>query len=96
MSSDLYLYHERHVPLGQFCIWVVFWFERDTDIKPLHHPSRFNALSQVDLMLDLLSLCLRGDGHATSEDHLDLSHLFITVRINHALILLGLLRHRRY
>jgi hypothetical protein len=75
---------------------VVFWSKRDTNVRPLHHPSRLNALSQVDLTLDLLSLCLQGDGHATSEDYLDLSHLFITIKINHALILLGLLRHRCY
>jgi hypothetical protein len=37
------------------------------------------VLSQADLPLELLSLYLRDDGHATFEDHVDLSHLLIVV-----------------
>jgi hypothetical protein len=32
-------------------------------------------------MLELLPLCLGGDGHATSEDHIDLHHMLIAIRI---------------
>jgi hypothetical protein len=79
MALEQYLYHERQVSLGGFCIWVVFRSEQDANIEPLHHPSWLNALRRADLTLDLFSLCLRGDGHAILEDHIDLSHLFITV-----------------
>jgi hypothetical protein len=41
------------------------------------HSSELNVLSQVDLPLNLLTLYLRGDGHATSKDHVDLFHLLI-------------------
>jgi hypothetical protein len=75
---------------------VVFLSERDTEVRPLHPPSRLNALSQANLVLDLFSLRLRGDGHATSKDHINISYLFITVRINPTLINPpGLLRHQR-
>jgi hypothetical protein len=54
-------------------------------------------LSQANLTLDLLSLCLQGNGHATPEDHIDLSHLFIVIRIDPAMLTTtGLLGHRRY
>jgi hypothetical protein len=37
------------------------------------------VLIQADLSLKLLPLCLRGDGHSTSKDHVDFSHLPIVV-----------------
>jgi hypothetical protein len=43
------------------------------------HSSELDVLSQVDLPLNLLTLYLRGDGHATSKDHVDLFHLLIIV-----------------
>jgi hypothetical protein len=49
MPSDWYFHHERQVLFEQFSIWVVFWFECDTDVRPLYHPSWLNALSQADL-----------------------------------------------
>jgi hypothetical protein len=53
-------------------------------------------LKQANLVLDLFSLRLRDDGHATSKDHINIFHLFITVRINPMLINpSGLLRHQR-
>jgi hypothetical protein len=49
----------------------------------------------ADLMLELLPLCLRVNGHATSEDYIDFSHLFIAVGINLAVVTpTGLLGHR--
>jgi hypothetical protein len=54
-------------------------------------------LGQADLTLELLPLRLRGDGHATPEDNIDLPHLLIFVRICSTLINSpGLLWHRRY
>jgi hypothetical protein len=43
-------------------------------------------LGQANLTLELLSLCLGGDRHATSEDNIDLPHLLISVRICPTLI----------
>jgi hypothetical protein len=56
------------------------------------------VLSQADLPLELLPLHLRGDGHATFEDHVDHSHLLIIVgRIGPAMFALsGLLGHLCY
>jgi hypothetical protein len=54
-----------------------------------------NVLSQVNLPLELLSLCLRGDRHATSEDEIDLSQLFIVIWISSAMFSsMGFPRHR--
>jgi hypothetical protein len=61
---------------------MILWHEQYIHVKPLHLPSGLNALSQAGLPLDLLSLCLQGDGHATTKDHIDFSHLFIIVRIS--------------
>jgi hypothetical protein len=36
---------------------------------------------QADLTLVLLPLCLGGDGHTTSEDHIDLHYMLIVVGI---------------
>jgi hypothetical protein len=58
---------------------VILWPERDVDIGPPRHPPGLDALSQADLPFELLPLFLRGDGHATSEDHIDLFHLLIVV-----------------
>jgi hypothetical protein len=96
MSPDWYLDHERQVPLRQLYIWVIFWPKRDAYIIPLHHPSWLDMLSQADLTLELLSLCLRDNGHATLEDHVHLSDLFVVIRINPALLTsMGFLRHQR-
>jgi hypothetical protein len=65
---------------------MIFWLERYVHVRPLHLSSRLNALSQADLLLELLPLCLQGDGHATSEDHIDFSYLFVTVEINSAMV----------
>jgi hypothetical protein len=67
---------------------VVFWSERYVHVRPLHLSTQLYALSQGDLLLKLLSLCLRGDVHTTSEYHVDLSHLLITVSINLAMLTL--------
>jgi hypothetical protein len=58
MQSDWYFHHERQVLFEQFCICVVFWFECDTDVEPLYHPSWLNALSQADLTLDVFPCVL--------------------------------------
>jgi hypothetical protein len=52
------------------------------------------ALSQADLSLNLLAMCLRGKGHATSEDHIDLPHLLIFIRGIHPVMftLTGIMR----
>jgi hypothetical protein len=74
---------------------VIHWPKRDIHVRPLHLSSGLDALSQADLPLELLSLCLRGGGHATFEDHVDLSHLLIVVRIGLAgFVPMGLLGHR--
>jgi hypothetical protein len=74
---------------------MIFWPERYVHVSPLHLSSRLNALSQANLLLELLPLCLQGDGHATSEDHIDFSHLFVVVGIDSAMFtLMGLLGHR--
>jgi hypothetical protein len=57
------------------------------------------VLCQVDLLLELLSLCLRDDGHGTSEDHIDLSHLLVVDGGGIGLAVLapmGFLGHRCY
>jgi hypothetical protein len=48
-------------------------------------------------MLELLPLCVGGDGNVTPEDDVDLFHLLIIVGI-HAMLINspGLLRHRCY
>jgi hypothetical protein len=47
-------------------------------------------------MLELLPLCLGGDRYATSEDHIDLHHMLITVRIISTMLTpMGILRCRR-
>jgi hypothetical protein len=54
-------------------------------------------LGHADLTLELLSLRLRGDGHAAPKNNIDLPHLLISVRI--CLILInspGLLQCRCY
>ncbi len=73
---------------------MVFRPEQNVCLGP-PHSSWLVALSQADISFELLSLCLRGDGHATPEDHIDLSHLLIVVgRIGLAVFaLLGLLGH---
>jgi hypothetical protein len=71
---------------------VVLWLKRDIYVRPPHHSPGLDALSQVDLPLKLLPLCLQEDGHATSEDHIDLPHLLITVLVNLVIFaLMGLL-----
>jgi hypothetical protein len=53
-------------------------------------------LGQADLTLELLPLCLGGDGHAAPEDNIDLPYLLISVGICPTMINSpGLLRHRR-
>jgi hypothetical protein len=59
---------------------VVLWPERDVHVRPPHHSAGLDALSQTDLPLKLLPLCLQGDGHATYKDHVDLPHLLIIVK----------------
>jgi hypothetical protein len=75
---------------------MVPWPKRDVYVRLLHLSSRLDALSQVDFLLELLSLCLRGDGYATSKNHIDLSHLFIIIGgIDPAVFtLMGFLGHR--
>jgi hypothetical protein len=49
-------------------------------------------LSQANLLLELIPFCLLGHGHATYEDHIGFSHLFITIGIDSAMFTLtGLL-----
>jgi hypothetical protein len=64
MSSDRELDHEGEVSIGHFCIWMVFMSERDVNIGPLHSSFWLDTLSQANLSLslELLPLCLRGDG----------------------------------
>jgi hypothetical protein len=61
---------------------MIFRPERDVSVRPLHSFFWFDALSQADLSLELFPLCLRGNGHATPEDHVDLVHLLNTVRVS--------------
>jgi hypothetical protein len=47
--------------------------------------------------VELLPLCLGGNRHATSEDHVDLRHMLIAIRIiSMILTLTGILRCRHY
>jgi hypothetical protein len=51
-------------------------------------------MGQADLTLELLSLRLRGEGHAAPEDNINLPHLLISVRIFPTMITSqGFLRH---
>jgi hypothetical protein len=59
---------------------VVLWPERDVYVRPPHHSPGLDALSQADLLLELLPFCLCGDEYATSKDQVDLSHLLIIAR----------------
>jgi hypothetical protein len=59
---------------------MVMWSERDVYIRPTHPSPGLNALSQADFPLKLLALCLQGDGHATSKDHIGLPHLLIVIK----------------
>jgi hypothetical protein len=45
---------------------------RDFYVRPPHPSPGPDALSHPDLPFKLLTLCLRGNGHATSKDHIDL------------------------
>jgi hypothetical protein len=58
---------------------VVLWLERDVYVRPPHPSPGLDVLKQDDLSLKLLPLCLRGDGHATFKDHVDLPHLLIAI-----------------
>jgi hypothetical protein len=60
---------------------MVFGLERDVSFGPLHSSLWLDALSQTDLSLELLPLCLQGDGCAVPEDHVDLVHLIIIVGV---------------
>jgi hypothetical protein len=79
VSPDRDLDNERQVPLGQLCVWVIFWSKWDVIIGPPHPSSSLELLGQVDLALKLLSLCLGGDWHISSKDHVDFRHMLITV-----------------
>jgi hypothetical protein len=61
---------------------VIFRPERDVGVEPLHSSPWLDALKHVGLSFQLLSLCLQGNGHTTLEDHVDLIHMIIVVRIN--------------
>jgi hypothetical protein len=51
-------------------------------------------LGQADLTLELLPLCLGGEGHVAPEDNINLSHLLISIRIFPMMITSpGFLRH---
>jgi hypothetical protein len=39
------------------------------------------VLSQADLSFEFLSMCLRGDGHSTPKDHIDLAYLILVIGI---------------
>jgi hypothetical protein len=56
MPPDRELDHEGQVLIGQLCLWMVFGPERDVSFGPLHSSLLFDALSQDDLSLKLLSL----------------------------------------
>jgi uncharacterized protein (DUF983 family) len=75
---------------------VVLWPEQDVYVRPPHPSPELDVLSQADLLLKLLPLCLQGDGHATFKDHVDLPHLLIIVRVIHLTMFAptGLLWHR--
>jgi hypothetical protein len=95
VPPDRKLDHEGHVPLRQFCFWMIFQPEQDVNVRPLNFSSKLDALSQADLTFKPLPLCLQGDGQATSEDHIDLTHLILIVGIGSKVFAsLQLLRHR--
>jgi hypothetical protein len=86
---------EGQVTLRQFCLLMIFQPERDVNIRPLHFPSRIDALSQANLAFKLLALCLRGNGHAASKDHIDLPYLILIIGIGSAMFTsTGFLGHR--
>jgi hypothetical protein len=96
MSSNQKLDHEGQVLIGQFCHWVVFWPERDVNLRPLHSSIWLDALSQADLSFKLFSLCLRDDRQAAPKDHIDLIHLVFIVSIRPMMFSsTRLLRHLR-
>jgi hypothetical protein len=96
VPPDRDLDDKRQVPLWQLHDGVIFWFECDVTIGPLHPPSRLDMLGQADFTLKLLPLCLRGDWHATPEDHVDFRHMLISVEDLPAMLSpTGILRCRR-
>jgi hypothetical protein len=64
---------------------MIFWPKRYVYVGPLHFSPLLNALIQGDLSLKLFSLCLRGDGHATSDDYVNLPHLILIIGIGLAM-----------
>jgi hypothetical protein len=69
--------------------------KRYIHVRPLHVSNGLDALSQADLPLELLYLCLRGDGHATTEDHVDFPHLILVVGISSTMLTsIGFLGHQ--
>jgi hypothetical protein len=52
------------------------------------------VLHQANLSLELLPLCLQGDGHATSKDHIDLIHMLLIVGIGSMMFPSARLLHR--
>jgi hypothetical protein len=93
---DRNLDDKRQVPLRQLHVWVMFWSKQDVIIGPPHLSSLLDLLGQADLALKLLPLCLGGDWHAASKDHIDLHHMLIFVGdLSAMLSLMRILRCRR-
>jgi hypothetical protein len=70
--------------------------EGHVPIRPRPSPW-LDSLVQADLTLEFLPLCLGGDRHATTEDHIDLCHMLIVVQIIYTVLTpTGILRCWHY
>jgi hypothetical protein len=76
---------------------MVFRPEQNSSLRPLHSSVWLNTLSEANLSLDLLPLCLRGDGYVAPKDHIDLIHLIFIIGVGLTMFVTSLMfKHVNY